>query len=139
MYMWIFYAFLSSILIAITGLFDKLALRSIKSSDSLFVKSIIMSLIVAIIVLFTTGAKSLRLAPKIDIIYLIIAAVIGTFAWLTYNIALSSGSLSIVSLIYRSSFVVSIAMGVFLLSETFTTLKIIGVIFSLVGLILVSL
>lgn len=137
--MWIFYAFLSSILIAITGLFDKLALRSIKSSDSLFVKSIIMSLIVAIIVVFTTGAKSLKTAPKIDIIYLIIAAIVGTFAWLTYNIALSSGSLSIVSLIYRSSFIISILMGVLLLSETFTALKIIGVIFSIIGLVLVSL
>lgn len=137
--MWIFYAFLSSILIAITGLFDKLALRSVKSSDSLLVKSIIMSLIVAIIVVFTTGAKSLKTASKIDIIYLVVAAVVGTFAWLTYNIALSSGSLSLVSLIYRSSFVISILMGVFLLGETFTTVKIVGVIFSIIGLVLVSL
>ncbi len=137
--MWIFYAFLSSILIAITGLFDKLALRSIKSSDSLLLKSIIMSLIIGVIVLLTTGAKSLFNANKIDIIYLIIAAVIGTFAWLTYNLALSSGSLSIVSLIYRSSFVISVLMGVFVLQETFTTTKIIGVILSIIGLVFVSL
>lgn len=136
--MWIFYAFLSSLLIAVTGLFDKLALRSIKASDSLLVKSIIMSAIIAVIVLFTTGGKSLKAAPTSDIVYLIFAAVIGTFAWLTYNVSLSTGSLSIVSLIYRSSFVISVLLGVFLLQESFTFTKVIGVIFSVIGLIFVS-
>ncbi|MEK7586083.1 MAG: EamA family transporter [Patescibacteria group bacterium] len=137
--MWIFYAFLSSILIAITGLFDKLALRSIKSSDSLLIKSIIMGLIMAVIVLLTTGAKSLHTANKMDLFYLLIAGVIGTFAWLTYNLALSSGSLSIVSLIYRSSFVISVLLGIFLLNESFTATKVVGVILSIAGLIFVSL
>lgn len=136
--MWIFYAFLSSALIAITGFFDKLILRNVKPIDSLLAKTILMTLFVAIIVFFTTKAKTLSGLTKPEMLYILAAGVFGTFAWLTYNVALAEGPLSIVSLIYRASFIISIALGVLLLQESLSTVKIVGIIFSIIGLVLVS-
>ncbi len=71
--------------------------------------------------------------------YTSIAAILGTVAFITYVIAIKFGKVSVVAPIRNLSLAVAVVIALAFLAEKITLVKIIGIVFAVIAVVLLSL
>lgn len=119
----------------ITNVIYKVASNKIDPISLTLFTSIALTVVVFIFWLFT---KQKYITPK-GAEYAIIAGVIAGFAFIAYITSIHLGKVSIVSSLRGLSFLITTVIAVLFLAEKITAMKILGIIFAAIAVILLTL
>jgi len=133
---WITYAFLSALFAGATALFAKLGVTEIPSNLATLVRTVVVVIFAAVIVLFQGQLKEIATLGTRDWTFLVLSGIATGLSWLFYFAALKLGPLSGVAPIDKLSFVVALALGVFILGEKVNGLTLSGSLLIVVGVLL---
>lgn len=134
---WLVYSFLSLVTWGLWGFFGKIAARSITGEGLVLVSSIGWAATYPI--LFTVFRSHLR--PSLgsgDLAWGILAGAVGSLGMLFFYFALERGEASRVVAITAAYPLVTALCAFFLLGEQFSIQKIIGLVFALIGIVILS-
>ena len=135
---WLLYSIICLFLWGFWGIFGKLASRSV-SSPNLLLFALIGNFIVFPIYLGMFFKQISFKITSIDYYLAILAGVIGTIGGLFFYLAISKGEATRVVLITALYPVITVIFSYFFLNEQITIYKFFGILFALVGIILISL
>lgn len=136
--MWIIYALVSAIF---SGLTSVLASYSSKLNkvDSILITTIRTFIILVLSFIATLIYKTFNEIYNLDIktiIFLILSGISTTLLWIFYFKALDTGDVSKVTPIDKTSIVITLILSMIFLHEKITIIKVISIIFILVGTLL---
>lgn len=136
--MWIIYALVSAIF---SGLTSVLASYSSKLNkvDSILITTIRTFIILVLSFITTLIYKTFNEIYNLDIktiIFLILSGISTTLLWIFYFKALDTGDVSKVTPIDKTSIVITLILSMIFLHEKITIIKVISIIFILVGTLL---
>lgn len=139
--MWMLYAFLSAITAALVAIFAKAGLNRIDSTLATTLRSIIMALFLILFALVTGKLSNLKQAAVTANEWLLLtcAGISGALSWLFYFVAIRNGNVSAVVAIDRLSLVFVVVLAAILFKEALSWRTGLGVIFMVVGALLISL
>ncbi len=140
-YMWLFYAFLSSITAALVAIFAKLGLKGIDSTLATTIRSIIMAgfLVLTSFFLKKFEGFSLNSFSSRDWLLIVLAGISGALSWLFYFFALKTGLATKVVVIDRLSLVFVIILAALFLGEALGWKSVVGALLMVAGAILITL
>ena len=136
--MWIIYALVSAIF---SGLTSVLASYSSKLNkvDSILITTIRTFIILVLSFIATLIYKTFNEIYNLDIktiIFLILSGISTTLLWIFYFKALDTGDVSKVTPIDKTSIVITLILSMIFLHEKITIIKVISIIFILIGTLL---
>ncbi len=135
---WILYAFLSMIFAGFTSVIAKLGLAGISSDLGLAVRTcFVFFLVLAFAFLVVPKQEVATLTPH-NIAWLALSGLTTAISWVFYYKAIKLGDVSTVALIDKGSFIVAVILAWLILKEQITLRTVIGGLFIIVGLIVVS-
>ena len=133
---WLAYAILSTLLYGLWGVFSKLAANHI-SVSSIFIYDCLVFFVGGLIAWYFNGFK-VELNYT-GMIYSLLYGMTGMIATLFFIIAVSKGKASLVTGITAVYPCVTIILAMLILKESITLKQFIGIIFSIVGVLLIAL
>lgn len=131
--LWIVFIFIYAFLKGSREGMKKIALKKSSSNEILFFYTLI-----GLIFTLPFSATAFSLSPKL-IFFIFIKAVVVCTAWICALTALKKMSVSLYGIMDLSRMIFSTFLGIFILGETLTLNKTIGVILVIIGLLLVNL
>lgn len=133
---WQVYALLSALFAGVTALLAKIGVESVPSTLATFVRTVVVAVFSLCIVL---GANELKQLPEFSLrtwTFLILSGFATGLSWLCYFAALKAGPLSGVAPIDKLSFVVAMALGIFVLGEKSNAYTAAGAVLIIAGVLL---
>lgn len=126
--MWILFAFGSALFAGITAILAKIGIRNVDSNLATAIRSIII-LIFSWIMVFVVGSfNGLENIEAKTLMFLILSGLATGGSWLCYFKALQLGDVNKVTPIDKSSTVLTMILAFIMLGESFTFIKVIGMI-----------
>lgn len=135
---WVLYAFVSMFFAGFTSVIAKLGLDGISSEVGLAVRTCFVFILVVVFSLYAIPKQELQSLTSQNIKWLALSGLTTAISWVFYYKAIKLGSVSTVALIDKGSFIVAVLMAWFILKEQITLRVVIGSLFILVGLLVVS-
>jgi transporter family protein len=136
---WLVYALLSAACAALVGIFGKPGLKDVDPNVGTAVRSLVMTVLLAVFVTATRGwAKLPQLASR-STLMIALSGAAGAASWLFYFNALRLADVSRVAPIDKLSTPIAFVLAVLLLGERPTALNWVGVIVMVAGAYLVAL
>ncbi len=137
-YRWLIYALISAGSASLVAIFGKLGLAGIDSTIATTLRSIVMSIFLFLILLFSgLGLKSMAIKGW-PLIWIILSGVAGAVSWLFYFKALKIGGVSRVAPIDKLSMPIAVLLAVLILNEKYSKLNWLGIILIVAGAFLAS-
>lgn len=125
-YMWLIFAFLSSIFAAATSILAKIGIDGVNSNVATAVRTIVVVLMAWIMVFLTGTQSNLAEISKKSWIFFILSGLATGASWLCYYRALQLGNVSKVVPIDKLSVVITLILSYIFLNEQLTVKAIIG-------------
>ena len=126
--MWIVYAFSSALFSGLTAILAKIGIRDIDSNVATAIRTVII-VFFSWLVVFSIGSHTelAHIAPK-SLVFLILSGLATGGSWLFYFKALQLGDVNKVTPIDKSSVILTMLLGMIILGEAVTPLKLIGLV-----------
>lgn len=136
---WIWFAILTALCWGLAPIFEKVGIAKMSPLVAVTVRSVIISLILIVVVLFTGEASAILKIDSRSLVYIAIGGILaGLLGQGLYFYALKSGESSRVVPIAGTYPLVAAILGITLLGEALTLQKTIGVILIVGGILLVK-
>ena len=135
---WIVYAFISMFFAGFTSVIAKLGLAGISSEVGLAVRTCFVFLLVMIFAFLVVPKQEVQTLTQQNVAWLSLSGLTTAISWGFYYKALKLGDVSTVALIDKGSFIVAVLLAWLILKEQITLRAIIGSLFILLGLLIVS-
>ncbi len=132
---WVIFSMIALVLWGFWAFFPKLATKYM-DPKSVLIWEVVGFLIVGVILLFIFGVKA-DTNPK-GVFFAILTGVVGVIATLLFMYAISKGKASVVVTMTALYPIVTIILSALILKETITLKQAIGILFAIVGIILMS-
>lgn len=136
---WQFWAVLSALFAALTAIFAKIGVEQINSDLATFIRTIVVIVLLAAILVATDGFQNPATVPGRTWLFLLLSGLATGASWLCYFRALKIGQAAQVAPIDKLSVVLVAIFGVIFLGEKLNALNWIGVALIGAGAILVAL
>lgn len=136
--MWIIYALVSAIFSGLTSVLASYSSK-LNNVDSILITTIRTFIILVLSFIATLIYKTFNEIYNLDIktiIFLILSGISTTLLWIFYFKALDTGDVSKVTPIDKTSIVITLILSMIFLHEKITIIKVISIIFILVGTLL---
>lgn len=116
---WLFYALLSALCAAFVSIFGKVGVAGLDTSAATAVRSVIMSVFLAGVVLAEGHAANLPsvLADRKALLFVALSGIAGALSWLFYFMALKDGSVTQVAPIDKLSVVFAVVLALVIFGE----------------------
>lgn len=134
--MYIIYALLAALFSGLTSVFAKSGINSKKSLISTYVRTLVITLFLFIVVTLRNDFNDLYLLDKKTIIFLVLSGISNTLLWICYFKALDLGTVSKVTPIDKTSIILTLILSSVFLHEKITIIKVLSIIFILTGTLL---
>ena len=131
--MYIIYALLASVFSGLTSVFAKTGIKNIDSLLATFLRTIVISLFLFLIVIWKENLNDIFLLDTKTILFLILSGISNTLLWICYFKALDLGTVSKVTPVDKTSIVLTLILSSIFLNEKITTIKIISIVLILSG------
>lgn len=131
--MYIIYALLASVFSGLTSVFAKTGIKNTDSILATFLRTIVISLFLLLIVIFKENINNIFLIDKKTLLFLILSGISNTLLWICYFKALDLGTVSKVTPVDKTSIVLTLILSSLFLNEKITTIKIISIALILLG------
>lgn len=131
--MYIIYALLASVFSGLTSVFAKTGIKNIDSLLATFLRTIVISLFLFLIVIWKENLNDIFLLDKKTILFLILSGISNTLLWICYFKALDLGTVSKVTPVDKTSIVLTLILSSIFLNEKITSIKIISIVLILSG------
>lgn len=135
---WILYAFISMFFAGFTSVIAKLGLAGISSEMGLSVRTCFVFLFVIVFAFAVVPKQEIQTLTYNNIAWLALSGLTTAISWGFYYKALKLGDVSTIALIDKGSFIVAVLLAWLILKEQITVRVIIGSLFILTGLFIVS-
>jgi|GEM_PF-1750013 len=132
---YLIFALVSMLGYGITAIIYKLSNKNIDAVSMSFLTVVVMAIGLGIFWIFT---KDKHITPK-GIEFAVIAGVIAAISFLAYVFSVQIGKVSISTTLRSLGFVVTILIAVLFLAEKITLLKVLGIGFGVIAIILLTL
>ena len=136
---WQFWAVLSAVFAALTAIFAKIGVENVNSDLATFIRTLVITAVLAIILLATGQFQSPDSLSSRTILFLGLSGLATGASWLCYFRALKLGNASQVAPIDKLSVVLVALLGVTLLGERLSPANWAGIVLIAAGAILVGL
>lgn len=134
--MWLIFAILSSVFVALTSILAKIGIDGVNSNLATAIRTAVV-LALSWLMVFVTGAQSgISEINKRNWMFLILSGLATGASWLCYYKALQIGEASKVIPIDKMSVVLTLILAFIFLHEQFTAKTLVGIIFLTTGTIL---
>lgn len=139
--MWVVYALGSAVAAALVAIFGKIGLKEIDPTLATIVRGVLMAVILLLagLVFKKYEGVSLAMFNNRAGLFILLSAFAGAASWILYFVALRTGPVSAVAVIDKLSVVLVIIFAALFLSETFTLKSALGVLFTVIGTLLILL
>ena len=134
---WILYALLSAFFAALTALFAKLGLKDVNSDLATAIRTVII-LVMTWGIVFFKGVHHVGNLTKNNWIFLVLSALATGMSWLFYYRALQLGKVSEVTVIDKSSLVLTMILAFIFLKEPVTLKLILGSLLVIGGIFIIT-
>lgn len=124
--MWILYAFASAFFAGITAVLAKIGIKDIDSNVATAIRTMVILLFSWIMVFIVGSFDSISTISISTLVFLILSGMATGGSWLCYFKALQLGNVNKVTPIDKSSTVLTMLLAFFILGESLTITKIIG-------------
>ena len=114
---WQFWALLSAVFAALTAIFAKVGVEHVNSDFATFIRTVVILVILAGILLITNQYQPLRSISSKSYLFLVLSGIATGASWLCYFRALKIGNASQVAPIDKLSIVLVAIFGALFLSE----------------------
>lgn len=131
--MYIIYALLASVFSGLTSVFAKTGIKNTDSILATFLRTIIISLFLLLIIIFKENINNIFLIDKKTLLFLTLSGISNTLLWICYFKALDLGTVSKVTPVDKTSIVLTLILSSLFLNEKITTIKIISIALILLG------
>lgn len=131
--MYIIYALLASVFSGLTSVFAKTGIKNTDSLLATFLRTIVISLFLFLIVIWKENLNDIFLLDTKTILFLILSGISNTLLWICYFKALDLGTVSKVTPVDKTSIVLTLILSSLFLNEKITTIKIISIVLILSG------
>lgn len=131
--MYIIYALLASVFSGLTSVFAKTGIKNTDSILATFLRTIVISLFLLLIVIFKENINNIFLIDKKTLLFLTLSGISNTLLWICYFKALDLGTVSKVTPVDKTSIVLTLILSSLFLNEKITTIKIISIVLILLG------
>lgn len=131
--MYIIYALLASTFSGLTSVFAKTGIKNTDSILATFLRTIIISLFLLLIIIFKENINNIFLIDKKTLLFLTLSGISNTLLWICYFKALDLGTVSKVTPVDKTSIVLTLILSSLFLNEKITTIKIISIALILLG------
>ena len=135
---WQLWAILSAVFAALTAIFAKIGVENVNSDFATFIRTIVILVTLAFILLATGQFQSLGTISKRTYVFLMLSGLATGASWICYFRALKIGQASQVAPVDKMSVVLVAIFGVIFLGEKLTLPNWIGVALIAVGAVLVA-
>lgn len=134
------YALLGAVAASLGTIFAKVGLKGIDSNLLTSVRGIVMAIIVTIVALFISkiDMNAISQLSGKQWMYIVLSGAGGALSWLFFYYALANGPVIGVTVVDKLSIVITALLALFLLGEHITLQAIFGIIFMVLGAILVA-
>jgi transporter family protein len=136
---WLVYALLSAVCAALVGIFGKPGLKDVDPNVATAVRSVVMTVLLAVFVTAVRGWSKLPALGSKSGIWIGLSGAAGAASWLFYFNALRLADVSRVAPIDKLSTPIAVILAVIILKERPTGLNWLGVAIMVVGAYLVAL
>jgi transporter family protein len=133
---WLLYAALSAVFAGLTAVLAKIGVSQVPSNVATLVRTVVVVIFAAAIVLATGQLPHLKLLTGRDWLALVFSGVATGLSWLFYFAALKEGPVSGVAPIDKLSFVIAMILGFVVLKETVRPLTFVGAGLIVAGVLL---
>src|SRR5256885_898733 len=135
---WVPYALASAAFAGLTAVFGKVGVEAVDSDLATLIRTAIILVLIAAIVLARGEWRSPALLPRRSLAFLALSAAATGFSWLCYYRALQLGPASKVAPVDKLSVALVIALSVLFLGETLTWKIALGGVLIVSGVILLA-
>jgi transporter family protein len=118
--MWKLFAILSALFAALTSILAKIGIKGVDPNLATAIRTVIIIFLSWGIVFMTGGQHGIKGLTKQNWIFLILSGLATGLSWIFYYKALSTGQVSKVALIDKSSIVLTLILSFFILGEQLT-------------------
>ncbi|TDT46009.1 EamA family transporter [Fonticella tunisiensis] len=118
--MWKLFAILSALFAALTSILAKIGIKGVDSNLATAIRTVIIIFLSWGIVFMTGGQHGIKDLTKQNWIFLILSGLATGLSWIFYYKAISTGQVSKVALIDKSSIVLTLILSFFILGEQLT-------------------
>lgn len=131
--MYIIYALAAALFSGLTSVFAKSGINKESSLLSTFIRTIVITLFLFVVVLFKGNLNDIFSLDKKTILFLILSGLSNTLLWICYFKALDLGTVSKVTPIDKTSIILTLILSSIFLHEKITIIKVLSIIFILTG------
>jgi transporter family protein len=136
---WLTWAILSAVFAALTAIFAKIGVQDINSTAATFIRTIVITAILAFIVFEQDVMPPLRSISLRTYFFLALSAVATGASWVCYFRALQIGDAARVAPIDKLSVILVAIFGLLLLGEHLSWLNWMGIALTAAGLVMIAL
>lgn len=136
---WILYALLSAVFASMVAIFGKIGLKDVDSTLATTIRALVMAVFLLVVSLSLGKAPLLTTFDSKTVGYIALSGIVGALSWLFYFFALKHGPASAVASLDRLSIVFVFVFAIIILGETFTWMKLGGILLIALGAVLMIL
>ncbi len=133
---WFIYATLSAIFASLTAILAKIGIQDVESNLGTAIRTIVVLMMAWVVVFVSRSHKDMRKINKRSMLFICLSGITTGMSWLCYYKALQQGEACIVVPIDKLSIVVTIAFSWLFLRERLTKKSFMGLLFIVVGTLL---
>ena len=134
--MWIVFALLSAVFVALTSIFAKIGIDGVNSNLATAVRTVVVIVMSWLIVFITNNQSGLAQISKKSWVFLILSGLATGASWLCYYRALQLGKATEVAAVDKLSIIFTLILAFIFLHDTFTVKSLIGCALIATGTIL---
>lgn len=135
---WMKFALISMFFAGFTFVIVKHGMKEVSGEMAIFIRTIFVFIFISIISLITLKSSDFSSIKMANIAWFALSGLTTTLSWYFYYRALKQGDVATVALIDKGSILIAILFAWLLLRETITPRMIIGAIFIVSGLLVIS-
>lgn len=136
---WMIYAILSALFASATAILGKIGVSYIDSNLATAIRTTIVFIMAWMMVYITGKQDKIQAIEKKELVYIILSAFATGISWLCYYRALQKGITSVVVSIDKLSILMTFVFSWTVLKENFSKIMFVGMIFILLGTLLLAL
>ena len=134
--MYIIYALAAALFSGLTSVFAKSGINKESSLLATFIRTVVITLFLFVVVLINNNLNEIFSLNKKTILFLVLSGISNTLLWICYFKALDLGTVSKVTPIDKTSIILTLILSSIFLNEKITIIKVLSIIFILVGTLL---
>jgi len=136
---WIIYALLAAVFAAAVAILGKIGLKDVDSTLATTIRAVVMAIFLLGAAAILQKFSLIKTVGSQTLTFIIFSGVAGALSWLFYFLALKHGPVTGVAALDRLSVVFVVILAAMFLGEAFTVKSIAGLIFLVLGAILLVL